>query len=188
MENDVMEGCFCEEELLTSQNSLFLFDEIDKYSSKEIITKLLWMDQNLEDDKIVKFYINSYGGNLGDTFAIIATIESISKKVVTIGLGKVASGAAALLMSGTGGRFIFPRTRVVLHGVFGGYDGDYTSLKNGMIEHEKVQSVWVKYISEKTKKTEERIREDIDRDVFLSAEEALEYGIIDGIISKIEYN
>ncbi len=167
---------------LLKDRIIFLGSMIDDGVANSIIAQLLFLDsQNSKED--IKLYINSPGGVVSSALAIYDTMQYVKADVQTICVGLAASGAALLLAAGTKGkRFILPNGEVLIHQVMGGTQGQATDIdihaKHILKLKDKLNKIMAKHSGQKI----EKIIKDTDRDYFMSAEEAKEYGIVDKII------
>lgn len=173
---------------LYSDRVIFLATAVDAVSAMDITTQLLSLAAANEDEEIT-LYINSPGGSMSDMTMIIDTIQLIKPPVSTICLGSASSAAAVLLASGEkGSRFSLPNGRVMIHqpriGGAGGMQASDIQIQSKEITRHRQ---WmIDFLSKRTGQTVEKINKDVERDLYMSAEEALEYGIIDGIIGMTE--
>lgn len=167
---------------LLKDRIIFLGSMIDDGVANSIIAQLLFLDsQNSKED--IKLYINSPGGVVSSALAIYDTMQYVKADVQTICVGLAASGAALLLAAGTKGkRFVLPNGEVLIHQVMGGTQGQATDIdihaKHILKLKDKLNKIMAKHSGQKI----EKIIKDTDRDYFMSAEEAKEYGIVDKII------
>ena len=162
---------------------VFLSGEINDSLANIVISELLYLDnQNNED---IYLYINSPGGSITAGMSVYDTMNFINSKVITIGLGMCASMAAFLLSSGNT-RYALPNTEIMIHQPIGGAQGQATDIKIAAERIIKLKSKLNKILAKNTKQNISKITKDTERDNFLSAEEALEYGLIDKIIKKNE--
>ena len=162
---------------------IFLSGEINDSLANIVISELLYLDnQNNED---IYLYINSPGGSITAGMSVYDTMNFINSKVITIGLGMCASMAAFLLSSGNT-RYALPNTEIMIHQPIGGAQGQATDIKIAAERIIKLKSKLNKILAKNTKQNISKITKDTERDNFLSAEEALEYGLIDKIIQKNE--
>ena len=162
---------------------IFLSGEINDSLANIVISELLYLDnQNNED---IYLYINSPGGSITAGMSVYDTMNFINSKVITIGLGMCASMAAFLLSSGNT-RYALPNTEIMIHQPIGGAQGQATDIKIAAERIIKLKSKINKILAKNTKQNISKITKDTERDNFLSAEEALEYGLIDKIIKKNE--
>lgn len=160
---------------------VFLTGEINDNLANIVISELLYLD-NLSNEDIY-LYINSPGGSITAGLSIYDTMNFINSNVCTIGIGMCASMAAFLLSSGSI-RYALPNTEVMIHQPLGGAQGQATDIKIAAERIIKLKEKLNKILAKNTKQTIKKIYEDTERDNFLSAEEALNYGLIDKIINK----
>ena len=166
---------------LLQDRIIFLTGEIDDAMSNIIISELLYLD-NINDENIY-LYINSPGGAITSGMGIYDTMRFIESKVITIGVGMCASMAAFLLSSGDE-RYALPNAEVMIHQPLGGAQGQATDIKIHADHLVRTREKLNKFLSERTGKPLDVIEKDTERDNYMTAEEALEYGLIDGIMTK----
>lgn len=173
---------------LLKDRIIIINGEIDNNLSNSVVAQLLYLDSLNNED--INIYINSPGGSVTDGMAIYDTMNYINSDVSTIGLGICASMAAFLLSSGKKGkRYVLPNSEVMIHQPLGGAQGQATEIKIAAEHILKTKDKLNKILSLNTGKDLNIIEKDTDRDNFMSAKEALNYGIIDEIIdSKKIYN
>lgn len=169
---------------LLQDRIIFLTGEIDDTISNIIISELLYLD-NINHENIY-LYINSPGGAITSGMGIYDTMRFIESKVITIGVGMCASMAAFLLSSGDE-RYVLPNAEVMIHQPLGGAQGQATDIKIAAERIIKLKEKLNRILSDNTHQPIEKIYEDTERDNFLSAKEAKEYGLIDDIIKKNEF-
>ena len=169
---------------LLQDRIIFLTGEIDDTISNIIISELLYLD-NISHENIY-LYINSPGGAITSGMGIYDTMRFIESKVITIGVGMCASMAAFLLSSGDE-RYILPNAEVMIHQPLGGAQGQATDIKIAAERIIKLKEKLNRILSNNTHQPIEKIYEDTERDNFLNAKEAKEYGLIDDIIKKNEF-
>ena len=163
---------------------IFLADEITPESAAITIAQLLHLNSESNDD--IALYVMSPGGHVDAGLAIIDTMNYIKSDVMTIGLGTCASMGALILSSGTKGkRIVLPDTRVMIHQVLGGASGQATEVEIHTKEILRLKKRTNEILAANTGKTLKTIEKDTDRDNFMSAEEAVKYGIVDGIIKSM---
>lgn len=168
---------------LLKERIIILSGEINDYSADSIIAELLYLDSISNED--IYIYINSPGGSITASMAIYDTMNLIKSDVSTICIGIAASAGAFLLSSGTiGKRYILPNAEVMIHQPLGGVNGQASEIKIAAERILKIREKLNKILSKNTKKPLKQIENDTERDHFMNAKEALEYGIIDKIISK----
>ena len=167
---------------LLNERVIFLGDEVNSQTANIVVAQLLHLAyQNPDED--IKLYINSPGGSVYDGLAILDTINFIKPDVQTIGIGLQASMGAFLLAAGTKGkRGIFPNARVMIHQPSSGTRGKITDqeidLKEGLTLKEKLAEI----LAKNTGQNLEKLKNDMERDYWMSAEEAVKYGIVDNIL------
>ena len=146
--------------------------------------QLLFLEAE-DPEKDIQFYINSPGGEVSSGLMIYDTMQYIKPDVQTICMGMAASMGAFLLAAGTPGkRFALPNAEVMIHQPSGGAQGQATDIRIAAEHIQKTKDRLNKILSERTKQPLEKIKIDTDRDFWMSAEEALEYGVIDKIMEK----
>ena len=166
---------------LLKDRIIILNDEITDVNSNIVIAELLYLDSINNDD--ISIYINSPGGSVTAGMAIYDTINFIKSDVCTICVGMAASMAAFLLSSGTKGkRYCLPNSEVMIHQPLGGAQGQATEIKIAAERILKLREKLNKMLAENTKQNIKRIEKDTERDYFMSAKEALDYGLIDEIL------
>lgn len=167
---------------LLKDRIIFLGEPIDDHVANIIIAQLLFLDAE-EKDKEIKFYINSPGGSVSAGLAIYDTMQYIKSDVSTICVGLAASMASVLLAAGAKGkRLALPNSEIMIHQVMGGAEGQASDIKIRAEHILKTKEKINKLLAFHTKKKEDVIEKDSDRDYFMTADEALKYGIIDKII------
>lgn len=169
---------------LLQDRIIFLTGEIDDTISNIIISELLYLD-NISHENIY-LYINSPGGAITSGMGIYDTMRFIESKVITIGVGMCASMAAFLLSSGDE-RYVLPNAEVMIHQPLGEAQGQATDIKIAAERIIKLKEKLNRILSNNTHQPIEKIYEDTERDNFLNAKEAKEYGLIDDIIKKNEF-
>ena len=170
---------------LLKDNIIFLGTPIDDTIANLVCAQLLHLESE-NPDKDINIYINSPGGDITALFAIYDTMQFIKNDIATICLGQAASAAAVLLAAGTKGkRLALPHSRVLLHQPWGqvGY-GQVTDLELAAKEIMRMRELLDGILADHTGQPIERITKDTDRDFVMEANEALEYGIIDSVISS----
>jgi ATP-dependent Clp protease protease subunit len=149
-----------------------------------IIAQLLFLESE-DPDKDINLYVNSPGGVVTSGLAIYDTIQYMRAPVSTICVGQAASMGAVLLAAGAKGkRFALPNARIMIHQPSGGTQGQATDIEIQAREILKIREKLNQILSHHTGKTVEKIAEDVERDYFMSAEEAKEYGVIDEVLTK----
>ena len=161
-----------------------LHDQVDDASASVIIAQLLYLEGQ-DPEKDISFYINSPGGSVSAGLAIYDTMQYIKCDVSTICMGMAASMGAFLLSSGAKGkRFALPNSEIMIHQPLGQAKGQATDILIHANHIEKTRANLNKILSENTGKPLEVIQRDTERDNFMSAAEAAEYGLIDKVITK----
>lgn len=172
---------------LLKDRIIFLSEDVNQTSASLIIAQLLFLESE-DPEKEISLYINSPGGSVSDGLGIIDTMNYIKCPVTTICIGMAASMGALLLTSGTKGkRFATPNAEILIHQpLIGGQgiSGQTTEIQIHAEQMLKTRERINKILSETTGKSIEQIEKDTERDHYLTAEEALEYGLIDGIMDK----
>ncbi|HTE21586.1 MAG TPA: ATP-dependent Clp protease proteolytic subunit [Candidatus Limnocylindria bacterium] len=162
---------------------IFLGEDVNPHTANLIIAQLLFLD-NEDAKKDIYLYINSPGGSVYDALAIYDTMEFVKADVQTVGIGVQASAAAFLLSSGTKGkRFILPHATVMIHQPSSGTRGKVTDQEIDLRESLRVKKLLEQIMARNTGQKAERIHEDMERDKWLTAEEAKKYGLIDKVIA-----
>ena len=168
---------------LLKDRIIIINGEINNELANSVVAQLLFLD-SLSNEEVC-IYINSPGGSVTDGMAIYDTMNFINSDVSTIGIGLCASMGAFLLSSGTKGkRYALPNCEVMIHQPLGGAQGQATEIKIAAEHIIKTKDKLNKILSNNTSKNLDIIEKDTDRDNFMSANEALDYGIIDEIIQK----
>ncbi|HOV14319.1 MAG TPA: ATP-dependent Clp protease proteolytic subunit [Spirochaetota bacterium] len=171
---------------LLKDNIIYLGGEINDVEADIVIATLLFMESQ-DPEKDIYIYINSPGGSVTSGLAMFDTIKYIKPDVCTICVGQATSSAALILSSGTKGkRFALPHSRIMLHQPWGGAGGQATDIQIQAKEINRVKQQLNRILSDNTGKPIEQIEKDVQRDFYLSAEEAIEYGLIDKILTRSE--
>ena len=169
---------------LLNDRIIMLHDQVDDASASVIIAQLLYLESQ-DPEKDISFYINSPGGSVSAGLAIYDTMQYIKCDVSTICMGMAASMGAFLLSSGAKGkRFALPNSEIMIHQPLGQAKGQATDILIHANHIEKTRANLNKILSENTGKPLEVIQRDTERDNFMSAAEAAEYGLIDKVITK----
>ena len=173
-------------DLLLENRIVFLQGEIHTGNANEVVMKLLYL-QSENRRKDIHFYLNSPGGDVIATLAIYDTMQMVSCPVATYCVGQAASGAAVLLAGGTKGkRYCLPHSRVMVHQPAGGVSGQISDIEIQANEILRYRDMLNHILASHTGKTLEQIARDADRDFFLTAEAAKEYGLVDQLLTKQE--
>ncbi len=169
---------------LLKDRIIILGSEINDPVADLVVAQLLFLEAE-DPEKDIQIYINSPGGSVSAGFAIFDTIQYIKPDVTTICIGRAASMGAFLLAAGTKGkRFALPNSDIMIHQPLGGAQGQAEDIR---IQAEKIIEIRERInriLSEKTGQPLERIAKDTDRDYYMSAKEAVEYGIIDAVMER----
>ena len=172
---------------LLKDRIIFLAEDVNHVSASLVVAQLLFLESE-DPDKEVSLYINSPGGSITDGMAIVDTINYIKCPVSTICVGMAASMGAVLLASGAKGRrFATPNAEILIHQPLiggGGISGQTTEIKIHADHMVKTREKLNKLLSDRTGQSLETIEKDTERDNYMTAEEALKYGLIDGILDK----
>lgn len=169
---------------LLKERIIFLGDAIDDNVANTVIAQMLFLESE-DKEKDIKLYINSPGGSVTAGLAIYDTMQYISPNVSTICVGLAASMGAVLLAAGEKGkRFVLPNSEILIHQVMGGAEGQASDIKIRAERILKVRERLNEILAHHTGQQIKKIEKDTDRDHFLSADEALAYGLVDKIIKK----
>ncbi|MFZ2048714.1 MAG: ATP-dependent Clp endopeptidase proteolytic subunit ClpP [Minisyncoccia bacterium] len=167
---------------LLKERIIFLTGVIDDDSANIVIAQMLFL-QSEDPKKDITLYINSPGGSASATLAMIDTINHIKPDVSTLCIGFAASGGAWLLSAGAKGkRFALPNAEIMIHQPLGGAEGQASDMEIRVKNILRLRDTLAKIMSKNTGQTLEKVQKDIDRDYYMSAEEAKKYGIIDKIL------
>ena len=175
------------DELFFKNRSVYLWGPVDDTSSKDIVNRLLLLDADNPGEEI-KFYINSPGGMVTSGMVIYDVMQMLSSPVSTICMGLAASMGSILLSGGTKGkRMIFPHGEVMIHQPsLGGYmQGVSADLEIQAVQIRKTKEMGATILSANTGQTYDKVLRDLERDFWMDAEEAIKYGIVDGILDKV---
>ncbi len=169
---------------LLKDRIIFLSDEVNDVTASLVVAQLLFLDSE-DPDKDINLYINSPGGSVTAGMAIYDTMQYTKAYVSTICVGMAASMGAFLLSAGAKGkRFALPNSEIMIHQPLGGTQGQATDMKIHVERMLKIKDNLNKILSENTGKPLDVIKADTERDNFMTAQEALEYGLIDKIVSN----
>ncbi len=169
---------------LLKDRIIFLGTPITDEISNVIMAQLIHLEGE-DPGKDINLYINSPGGSVTSALAIYDTIEFIKPDVTTICMGQAASAAAILLAAGTKGkRFALPHARILIHQPHGGAEGQSSDIEIQAREIQRIRDLLDQILSDKTGQLLEKITEDTDRDFIMTADEAVEYGIIDQVLQS----
>ena len=167
---------------LLKDRIIFIDGEINDATADLAVAQILYLEsENAEKD--ISIYINSPGGSVTAGLAIYDTMQYVKCDIQTICMGQAASMAAILLAGGTPGkRYALPSSRVMIHQPRGGVEGQESDISILAKEIIRLKKLSIEYLAEKTKKSIEQVSKDIERDFFMSSEEAKEYGIVDHVM------
>ena len=172
---------------LLKDRIIYLGEDVNPTTSSLIVAQMLFLESE-DPDKEIYFYINSPGGSITDGMAIVDTMNYIKCPVETVCVGLAASMGAVLLTAGEKGkRFALPNSEIMIHQPLiggGGLQGQATEIKIHADHLVRTREKLNKFLSERTGKPLDVIEKDTERDNYMTAEEALEYGLIDGIMTK----
>ncbi len=172
---------------LLKDRIIFLAEDVNSASASLVVAQLLFLESE-DPDKEISLYINSPGGSITDGMAIVDTINYIKCPVSTICVGMAASMGAVLLASGAKGkRFATPNAEILIHQPLiggGGLSGQTTEIKIHADHMVRTREKLNKLLSERTGQSLETIQNDTERDNYMTAQQALDYGLIDGILDK----
>ncbi len=169
---------------LLNERIIFLGEEVNEHTANIVVAQLLHLAY-ADPKKDIKLYINSPGGTIYDGMAIYDTMQYITPDVQTIGIGLQASMGAFLLSSGAKGkRFMLPHSKVMIHQPSSGTRGRVSDMEIDLKENLSVKDMLDKILAENTGQKLSKIKQDVDRDYWMTAAEAKEYGLIDEVIAK----
>jgi ATP-dependent Clp protease protease subunit len=184
MENNVRLQDVIDSKLL-NERKIFLWGQVDDDSAKHVIERILYLEAT-DPGKEIQLIINSPGGYVTSGFAIYDTMKSVSSPISTICSGYAASMGSILLSAGEKGRrFILPNARVMIHQPSGGTRGTAADIEIQLDEILKSKQLGAEILAENCDKSTEQIMKDFDRDYWMSADESVQYGIVDGIMEKV---
>ncbi len=170
---------------LLSERKVFLWGQVDDISARYVIDRLLYLDA-IEQNKDITFYINSPGGYVTSGMAIYDAIKALRSPVATVCMGLAASMGSILLSVGEKGkRWVFPNGKIMIHQPSGGAQGLSADIEIQAREIIKTKELGARILAENCGQSFEKIMKDFDRDYWLNATEAIEYGIVDKIVEKL---
>ena len=171
---------------LLKDRIIFVDGEINDLTADLVVAQLLFLESQ-DPERDINIYINSPGGSVTAGLAIYDTIQHIKSDVQTICLGQAASMGALLLTCGTAGkRLALPSSRVMIHQPWGGVQGQATDIGIQAKEIVRLKKMTIDYFAHHTGKSTETIATDLERDFFMSAKDAVEYGIVDKVLTRGE--
>lgn len=169
---------------LLKDRIIMLSGEVNDQVASTIVAQLLFLEAQ-DPDKDIYFYINSPGGVITSGLSMYDTMNYIKPDIVTICMGQAASMGAFLLASGTKGkRYALPHARIMIHQPSGGAQGQSTDIQIQAKEIQRLKDTLNEILAEKTGKKAKQIEKDTERDNFMSSAEAVEYGLIDKVLTK----
>lgn len=168
---------------LLKDRIIFLGDDVNEHTANLVVAQMLFLE-NLDPNKDIIFYINSPGGVVYDAFAIYDTMQFVKCDIQTVGIGVQASAAAFLLSSGTKGkRLLLPHATVMIHQPSAGTRGKVTDMEIDLREGLRMKKLLNEIMARNTGQTIKKIETDMERDYWMSAEEAKKYGVVDEVIN-----
>jgi ATP-dependent Clp protease, protease subunit len=169
---------------LLKDRLVFIDGEINDITADLVVAELLFLDSQ-DPEKDISIYINSPGGSVTAGLAIYDTMQHVRADVQTTCIGQAASMAALLLAAGAKGkRFALPSCRVLIHQPWGGVQGQATDIGIQAREISRLKKLTIDYFTEHTCRDRDRVAADMERDFFMSAEEAVEYGLVDSVFRR----
>lgn len=169
---------------LLKERIIFLVGQIEDYMANLVIAQLLFLESE-SPDKDISLYINSPGGVVTSGLAIYDTMQFIKPDVSTLCIGQAASAAALILCSGAAGkRYCLPHSRVMIHQPLGGYQGQASDAEIHVKEMLLIRDKLNKIMAKHTNKTSDQIKIDTERDNFMGPQEAIDYGLVDGVLER----
>jgi ATP-dependent Clp protease protease subunit len=173
---------------LLKDRIVFIGSEINDEVANSVIAQLLFLEAE-NPEKEIFIYINSPGGNITSGLGIYDTMQFISSDISTICVGQAASMAAVLLAAGTEGkRYSLPNARIIIHQPYGGIKGQATDIEIKAKEILRMRENINDILTLHTKQTKKKIQNDVERDFIMTASQAIEYGIVDKMLSKRKDN
>ncbi len=174
------------EDMLLENRIIFLAGPISERTASVVIMRLLYL-QSIKKDQAINLYINSPGGLVDQTLAVYDTMQFLGCEVATYCIGQAASGAAIILAAGSKGhRYALPNAKVMLHQPYSGISGQAEDIKIQAEEILKDKKLLNEILAKHTGQDPEKIAREIERDRFMNAQEALEYGLVDEILAEPE--
>jgi len=169
---------------LLKDNIIFLGTAIDDNVANAIVAQMLFLESE-DPDKDIQIYVNSPGGSVTAGLAIYDTMQFVKNDIVTYCVGQAASMGALLLSAGTKGkRFALPSSRIMIHQPSGGAQGQATEIEITYKEIQRLKDMLTEIMAKHTGQPLKKLQKDMDRDYFMSGAEALEYGLIDKVLSE----
>jgi ATP-dependent Clp protease protease subunit len=169
---------------LLKDRIIFLGQDVNEHTANLVVAQMLFLE-NQDPNKDIIFYINSPGGSVYDAFAIYDTMQFVKPNIQTVGIGVQASAAAFLLSSGTKGkRLILPHATVMIHQPSSGTRGKVSDMEIDLREGLRLKKLLNEIMARNTGQTLKKITEDMEKDYWMSAEEAKKYGLVDEVIDS----
>jgi len=169
---------------LLKDNIIFIGTEIDDSVANVVVAQMLFLESE-DPDKDIQIYINSPGGVITSGLAIYDTMQFVKNDIVTYCIGQCASMAAVLLASGTKGkRFALPNGRIMIHQPSGGARGQASDIEISFKEIQRLKNMLADILADRTGQQAKKLIKDMDRDYFMSPKEALDYGLIDKVLTE----
>ena len=170
---------------LLKDRIIMISGEVNEAMASVVVSELLYL-QSEDPNSPIHVYINSPGGSVVDGLAIVDTMNLISCPVYTYCVGQCASMGSIFLVSGKkGNRYALPNSRIMIHQVSGGSQGTYEDMKRSINEAGRLNELLANVLANGTGKSLKEVKKDMDRDYFMSADEALKYGIVDKVLSSV---
>jgi ATP-dependent Clp protease protease subunit len=172
------------DDMLLENRIIFLIGEINYARATEVIMKMLYLD-NLKKGREISLYVNSPGGAVDDTLAIYDTMRFVGSPIATFCIGRAQSGGAVVLAAGAkGSRFALPHAKIMLHQPWGGVTGQASDIKIQAEEILKAKQTINQLLAQHTGQPLEKIMAETERDRYMTADEAKEYGLIDEVLHE----
>ncbi|PID31996.1 ATP-dependent Clp protease proteolytic subunit [Candidatus Saccharibacteria bacterium] len=170
---------------LLKDRIIFLGEDVNHHTANIVVAQLLFLD-NQDSKRDIHFYINSPGGSVYDALAIYDTMQFVKADVQTVGIGVQASAAAFLLSSGTKGkRMLLPNATVMIHQPSSGTRGKVTDQEIDLHESLRLKNLLEDIIAANTGQTKKQVHEDMERDRWMTAQQAKKYGLVDKIVQTL---
>jgi len=172
------------DDMLLENRIVFLIGDINYGRAAEVIMKLLYLD-NMKKGREISLYINSLGGTVDDTMAIYDTMRFVGSPIATYCIGRAQSGGAVVLAAGTkGSRYALPHAKIMLHQPWGGVTGQASDIKIQAEEILRAKQTINRILAKHTGQPLEKIQVETERDRYMSAQDAKEYGLIDEVLHE----
>jgi ATP-dependent Clp protease protease subunit len=169
---------------LMKDRIIFINGDFNNDMADAVVAQLLFLESE-DVEKDIYMYINSPGGMISSMYAIYDTMQYIKPEIVTIGYGTVASAGSFILAAGTKGkRFALPNTDIMIHELAGGHSGKFQEMRNSYLHVEKLYDKMANHYVTMTGQPLKKVKEDMSRDFWMNAEEAVKYGLIDKVEVK----